>query len=179
MDHGLLVHIIENHGPTKFSLEDTQNSADLYLERAALFYTPTENILEKYIGTGNLDIYLPIVTPTYFESLEFHKYPRIWVDLLQRATGKIRWRSINPFRLTIVRYDTEIHANHVEAGMKALIDALKEKTSGRSDGKNLYYFGAIIDDSPKYMSNNDSFSIQQKLVESPSESKTRIIIESR
>lgn len=33
-------------------------------------------------------------------------------------------------------------------GTKGLLDALKVKTTGRRDGKLLYYFGAIEEDAP-------------------------------
>lgn len=141
-------HVYSN-GATRFTVDQVAEQGDLFGHRAALFLTPTCNIPEEYIGRGPLDVRLPITTPDYLEAIEVRSYaiPRLWVDLLQRATGKIRWAPTHPARVTITRYDTvKLRSVHLVMGMKALLDALKVCTTGRSDGKSLYYFGAISDD---------------------------------
>jgi hypothetical protein len=103
----------------------------------------------QYIGTGDIDITLPVVTPDYTTLKEIRGYgvPRFWVDLLQRQSGKLRWRPIGPARVRITRYDHYIiRGDHVAVGNKALLDSLKVRTSGRRDRKDLFYFGAIFDD---------------------------------
>ncbi len=155
-----LIDIIEELGPHAFEREQLESVEDLFEERAALFYTPTESIPEQWVGSGRLDVRLPIAPPSLFELRELigYRYPRIWVDLLQRATGKIRstgkirWRPIPPsavVRLEI--YDVRDRSYYAVSGAKALTDALKVKTTGRPDARLLHYFGAIEDDSPRHI----------------------------
>jgi hypothetical protein len=104
-----LIEAIEEHGPPiSFSSHQVHASPDLFRERAALFYTPTENLPARWIGEGELDVTLPVVCPTFFECMEIRWYqtPRFWVDLLQRATGKLRWKPINPVEVRVIRYDS-------------------------------------------------------------------------
>ncbi len=170
-----LTKAIEQDGPQAFSRNRIKAEKNLFVERCALFFTPTESIPSKWIGEGLLDITLPIPTPSYYELFELRGYrtPRIWVDLLQRATGKIRWRPNVLAQLRIIRYDYIKLPYHSIAGAKALIDSLKVQTAGRSDGRLLYYFGAILDDGPKYI----ELEFQQELVTRPSEAKTRVIVQ--
>lgn len=170
-----LQRIIEENGPTVFSARRLVNSDDIFADRAALFYTPTKNIPSKWVGHGRLDLILPIPPPTFFECMQSRLFdtPRIWVELLQRATHKLRWRPMIPARVTIIRYDSEeLPESHV--CRKALLDALKVQTSGRRDGRILHYFGAIFDDAQKYLLES---RIEQRLVTRPSEAKTRVVVE--
>ena len=92
--HLPLIQLIENNRPPiSFSVGQVRRSPDLFRERAALFYTPTENLPPQWMGEGELDVTLPVVCPTFFECSEIRWYQtlRFWVDLLQRATGKLRW----------------------------------------------------------------------------------------
>jgi hypothetical protein len=170
-----LTQIIEYSGPQSFSKEIVSAQVGLFQERSALIYTPTGNLPSDWIGTGPLDVTLPLPTPSFHEFREIHAYrsPRLWVDLLQRATGKIRWTPLCPARLTIIRYDIVLLPYHAFAGTKALTDALKLKTTGRSDRRLLYYFGAIHDDGPNDIPEP---KFEQELVQYPSEARTRIMV---
>ena len=151
---------IYNDGPTAFSAEDLLEAeeemrdletGDLFMHRAALFYTPTENIPERFVGSGPLKLDLPKAIPTFLQYVERPSMmsPRFWVDLIQRHTQKIRWKPYCPATMVITVYDTyPWGTSNMSFGIKALIDAFKVSTSGRSDGKPLYYFGAIQDDDP-------------------------------
>ena len=163
-----LCETLEDEGPTSFSQDDLARVEDLFLQRSALFYTPTENVPAKWVGQGPLDVRLPIPSPSYYEYREIYGYrsPRIWVDLLQRATGKLRWQPNSLSRVEFVRYDVAIHPYHVQGGIKGVLDALKVATTGRSDGRLLYYFGAILDDGPRVLS---GYSFEQRIVPSPAE----------
>jgi hypothetical protein len=147
MPDSLSDHVWYN-GPTCFSAEDVAAQAELFNHRAALYFTPTTNIPAEFVGRGPLDVRLPIPTPDYLEFTESgYSVPRLWVDLLQRATGKIRWTPFRPARTVITRYDpVRFRDDHLVLGMKAVLDALKFQTTGRRDGQLLYYFGAIWDD---------------------------------
>ena len=175
---GNLTDAIGYNGPQVFTAEEIRFEPDLFEERSALFYTPTENIPSRWIGEGPLDLTLPVATPSSFvemRELYWHETPRFWVDLMQRATGKLRWRPVRSVRLTIVRYDSTTLPVHTGiAGCKSLIDALKVRTTGRSDGRLLYYFGAIVDDAHTYIK---ELNFKQERVENPSESKLRIIVQ--
>jgi len=61
-------------GPQVFSRRKLTRTRDLFERRAALFYTPTENIPAEYIGSGPLDITLPLVAPSIFEYFEVSGY---------------------------------------------------------------------------------------------------------
>jgi hypothetical protein len=172
-----LIESIEENGPPRlFSAAEVQASPNLFRERGALFYTPTRNLPSAWVGSGDLDVTLPIASPTFFEYLEIRWYQtsRLWVDLLQRATGKIRWTPMSPVEVIIIRYDAvEIGYGEGIGGAKALLDSLKEQTFGRADGHPLYYFGAIVDDNPDELL---SYKFQEQLVEDPSQAKCRVIV---
>jgi len=165
-------------GQEEFSKEEIAQADDLFWDRSALFFTPTENIPEKWIGKGPLDVTLPIPTPSYHELLCRTVYgyntPRVWVDLIQRATGKVRWCPNHRVKLTVVRYDAVVLRYYWQAGAKPLVDALKYSTTGRRNGRLLYYFGAIIDDSPRHI---HEFEYRQEKVAHPSEARVRVIVE--
>jgi len=117
------------------------------------------------------------VTPDYTElfELRFYRTPRFWVDLIQRQTFKLRWKPFKKAAIKFTRYDYfQIRNDHCIIGTKALLDALKEKTSGRRDGRFLYYFGAIVDDAPKYV----NISWGQELVDHPKDARIRIQVSS-
>jgi hypothetical protein len=164
---------LEEEGPVSFSLDQLRRQKNLFAHRSALFYTPTENIPNKYIGGGPLDIKLPIASPDYIDFFEIPAYrnPRFWVDLIQRQTGKLRWRPISPAKVTFVRSDYfSIRAEHLSLGTKGLLDALKTRTSGRRDGIYLHYFGAIVDDAQAFV----NVSWEQELVEHPKDASVRV-----
>jgi len=168
---------IEYNGPCSFLRDDLECADDLFEQRAALFYTPTSEIPPAWIGDGPLRVSLPIPYPTWFEYYELRGYqtPRLWVDLLQRATWKLRWTPYRRAHVTIVRYDICDYGIHTMGGAKALLDALKWRTTGRRDGRMLYYFGAIEDDGPDYLS-GCSFTFRE--VASPAEARCEIQVHS-
>jgi hypothetical protein len=92
-------------GPMVFTHDRLVRQQHLFAHRAALVYTPTENIPEAGIGIGSLDVTLPIVTPDFDVDGRAYVKPGFWVDLLQRHTGKLRWRPISRAHVTFVRYD--------------------------------------------------------------------------
>jgi len=105
--------------------------------------------------------------------IKAYQSPRLWIDLIQRASGKIRWKTFFPAVLRIIRYDVIKFSDNIGiAGCKALIDALKYKTTGRRDRLYLYYFGAIFDDSPTEV----HIEFEQVVVESLIEARTQIIV---
>jgi len=147
-----LSDIISERGPTVFSKALLSQHDDLFSERAALIFTPTKYIPERHVGSGLINIFLPLCSPDYyeFESIAGYRSPRLWLDLIQKATGLIRWSPIGDAIVRFTRIDSELIRNdHAMIGMKALRDALKFQTSGRRDGSPLYYFGAIVDDDHK------------------------------
>jgi len=147
-----LADIAGEQGPTVFSKAVLSKHHDLFSERSALLFTPTRQLPPNYIGSGSIDIFLPLCSPDYyeFESIAGYRSPRLWLDLIQKATGKIRWNPLTKAMVRFTRIDTaHIRDDHAILGMKALRDALKFNTYGRKDGKLLYYFGAIIDDDYK------------------------------
>ena len=166
---------IDESGPVVFSRRRLEREQDLFTERAALFYTPTENIPDSFVGDGILDVTLPVCLPSWLEFFEFRAYqiPRFWVDLLQRATGKLRWRPMCPAKITYFTYDSYRRKGQ-EILAKALTDALKVSTTGRRDGKLLYYFGAIVDDNWDSIT---SIDVRQGIVRHPSEAHCSVIVE--
>jgi hypothetical protein len=171
-----LIDAIEYGPPRLFTSNEIRESPDLFRERAALFYTPTSNLPLVWVGKGILDVTIPIAPPTSFEFMKIRWYrtPRFWVDLLQRATGKMRWTPMSPAEVRMIRYDTiKIGEGNAMGGAKSLLDALKELTYGRRDGHPLYYFGAIVDDNQKDL---PKYGIEQVLVTNPSMAKCRIIV---
>jgi hypothetical protein len=100
-----------------------------------------------------------------------YQSPKLWLDLLQRATQKIRWTPITPARLKIVMYDTYKFGGSDHCGQKGLVDALKFSTTGRRDGKLLFYFGAIWDDNPTDLAHAD---MQFRQISDPSKARINI-----
>lgn len=172
---GSISEELEVRGPVAFSLQRLRQQDHLFAHRSALFYTSTDNIPRSFVGAGPLDIKLPIPTPDYAEFFELKAYsfPRFWVDLIQRQTHKIRWRPIARARAVFTRYDYfAIRWDHLVTGAKALEDALKVGTTGRRDGIFIYYFGAIVDDAPRFM----DISWRQQLVQHTKDAGLRIQI---
>jgi hypothetical protein len=164
-------------GPQVYSRKRLLGERDLFKYRTALFYTPTEHLPHIHIGSGPLNVVLPIAPPTIFEYTEIYGYrtPRLWVDLIQRATGKLRWQPIIPAKVTIIRYDAyEFGHTDTICGIPAVLDALKVRTSGRNDGRWLYYFGAIKDDNHTYLTD---LSCPEKRISDPSKAYCQIIVE--
>ena len=159
-----LSEYIYYYGPTVFSRRQIMKQENLFAHRSALFFTPSENIPSAYIGNGNIEIVLPVVTPDLmdFSTIRAYASPKLWVDLLQQATRFIRWTPIEKARVVIIRRDVvELRDDHYLGGAKALRDALKFKTTGRKDRFLLYYWGAIRDDD----SNNSNFIYEQEKVD--------------
>ncbi|NTU50624.1 MAG: hypothetical protein HGA87_07115 [Desulfobulbaceae bacterium] len=148
---------------------------DLFYERAALFYTPTVEIPSQFVGEGPLDVLLRASLPSWLEYFEICglRSPRFWVDLLQRATGKIRWTPLEtPARVTFVNYDS--CARGTELLIKPALDCLKKSATGRRDGTRLHYFGAIVDDGWKDICEIVVTEVVQK---SSAEPQCRIVVE--
>ena len=163
-------------GPKIYSPKELSEEPDLFRNRTALFYTPTENMPAELVGEGKLEITLPVAFPTLFEWNEILAYriPRLWVDLIQRATGKLRWIPMVPAKVTLIRYDSTDYGVINVNGAKALLDALKHQTTGRHDSMMLHYFGAIRDDNCIDLK---GVCIKQILVDHPSKAYTRLIVE--
>lgn len=145
----LLSERLEDNGPEAFSPRMLAGHPDLFQERSALIFTPTRNIPQSFVGRGELNVFLPVCTPDFYDCFFIRSYmsPRLWLDLIQRHTGFVRWTPLHNPTVTFTRYDTNmIRDDHATAGIKALRDALKLQTTGRRDGHLLYYFGAILDD---------------------------------
>jgi len=162
-------------GPRQFTQRRLSREANLFAVRAALVYTPTSRIPARWIGSGRLDVRLPLAIPTLQEFLDCRSRQsvRLWVDLLQRATGKIRWQPNLPARVQIVRLDSAEYAEH-NLCAKSLVDALKAFTTGRRDRHLLYYFGAIRDDAACDVV---EFRLTQELVDSPAKAGTRVVVD--
>ena len=163
-------------GPKVFAPKRLADELGLFGSRAALFYTPTGNLPLDMVGSGRLEINLPIPFPTLFEWDEnlAYRIPRLWVDLIQRATGKLRWTPLVPAKVTLIRYDSDVYGALNVYGAKALVDALKHQSTGRNDGRLLYYFGAIRDD------NNEDLKVlrvEERLVSDPSKAYSQVIVE--
>ena len=156
-----------------FTSRRLQRQNHLFAHRSALFYTPTKNIPVQHVGSGVLDVMLPVATPDYTDLWEIRALgaPRFWVDLIQRHVGKLRWHPMQPARIIFRRYDYfVIRTDHLVIGMKGLLDALKLGTTGRRDGIYLHYFGAIVDDGPGFV----EVMYEQELVPDPKEAGVRI-----
>ena len=171
-----LFDVIEREGPTEFRRAELEPEKDLFIQRAALFYTPTAEIPGAWVGAGPLKLDLPVAPPSRFEFEELRGYrsPRLWVDLLQRATWKIRWTPFPESRVRIGRYDISAYPYHTMVGAKGLLDALKFRTTGRTDGRLLYYFGAIEDDSPRHVIHYDFL---QERVSHPAEARCTVEVQ--
>ncbi len=165
------------NGPQCFSMKRLSKEQDLFISRAALFYTPTSRLPLNLIGSGTLDVTLPISSPTLYDCYEnmAFRIPRLWVELLQRATFKLRWTPIVPAKVTFIRADYAKYGDlEIVAGAKAVLDALKYKTSGRTDRKYLYYFGAILNDNSSCLS---EYRVEQIVIDNPADASLRIIVE--
>ncbi len=168
---GTISDDMEMKGPMPFTRARPKRQEHLFAHRSALFYTPTQHIPEDFVGGGNLDVTLPVVTPDYTDENRAYWSPRLWVDLLQRQTGKLRWRPMMRAEILLVRYDSfTIRSDHAAIGMKGLLDALKVRTTGRRDRKYLYYFGAIVDDGPGFI----NVTCEQVLVNHPKDARVRV-----
>jgi len=170
-----LLDVINYNGVRAFEREELNSRTNLFDDRAALYYTPTCNIPKYWVGEGDLDISVPLAIPKVDQMNEMRPLysPRIWVDLLQRATGKIRWREIISAEIKIIRYDIESPKVYDLGGAKGLIDALKQNTYGRTDGRLIYYFGAIINDDAESIT---IAPLEYEEVGHPNDAKTRIIV---
>jgi hypothetical protein len=154
--------------PTVFSRADLATQSDLFAHRAALFFTPTANLPARFVGEGPLQVRLPFPPPTIYEFWEIPglRSPRLWVELLQRATRKLRWRPTPRSRVEIVCFDAHRWGPN-RIGHKALVDALKRVTTGRRDGRLLHYFGAIEDDGPGVL--EGSGEVRENLIDDPAD----------
>lgn len=166
---------LEEHGPVAFSPRMLAGHSDIFQERAALIFTPTGSIPQGFVGSGEFSVFLPVCTPDFYDCFLIRSYmsPRLWLDLIQRHTGFIRWTPLQSPTVTFTRCDTTlIRDDHATAGIKALRDALKLQTTGRRDGRLLYYFGAIRDDDQA----SAKFVYQQKQVSVSSKAGVKITI---
>ena len=165
---------LENLGPTTFTAPRLARHPDLFAERGALFYTPTRVLPPHFVSSGRLDVTLPAPVPNWLEYAESRAYrvPRFWVDLLQRATGMVRWRPVRRANITFVSFDSYVHGPHVL--YKALLDALKVSTVVRRDGRRTYYFGAIVDDNQAGVG---TLNCYECIVSHPSQARCRVVVE--
>ncbi len=173
---GSISEEIEEQPGKSFSKERLRNQSSLFAHRAALYFTSTENIPSEYVGTRALNIDIPIPTPDYTDLWELNSYksPKLWVDLIQRQTYKIRWLPMIPATIIITRFDAwKIRQDHTSLGIKSLVDALKVKTTGRKDRKYLHYFGAIVDDGPEYI----DLQVKQDPVNHPKDAFVRLQVQ--
>jgi len=173
MSHQSLANIVYYEGPRSFKRRELNNATNLFRDRSALFHTPPKEIPEKWIGVGILDVWLPVPVPGLIDHLEIWgvRSPRLWVSLLQRATGKLRWTPVPEPYVSFHSYDLVAHGS--DYMIKAMLDSLKVSTTGRRDGRTIYYFGAIIDDNDDHLAKLD---VQQYLVECTRDVGCRILI---
>lgn len=61
---GTISDELEYGGPMSFSLRRLRRQEHLFAYRSSLFYTPTKNIPTEHVGSGPLDVTLPIATLT-------------------------------------------------------------------------------------------------------------------
>jgi hypothetical protein len=168
-DH--LSNAIYYEGPRAFSRKAIRAQPDLFRHRSALIFTPTVRLPLRYVGHGDLRITLPIAFPSLLDEMVKCVTARFWLDLFQRATGKLRWTPIFPASVEIELFDHHAHCwAGTFPGSKSLIDALKVRSAGRRDGHMLYYFGAIRDD------DSTSIVLWSKLRRWPSLRATRCVI---
>jgi len=166
------------NGPRSFTRDELSQFDDLFPQRLALIFTPTDEIPDRFIGSGPLHLSLLLPCPSLYD-LSFrtgYDQPKLWLDLIQRATGKIRWRYMRPAFLQIRKFDSYDHRAGNRTGYKGLQDALKVGTAGRSDGRRLFYFGAIYDDNPHDLRcSNEEVSASR--VSHPKEARVEIDVE--
>jgi hypothetical protein len=73
-----------------------------------------------------------------------------------------------PAHVAFVRYDSFLLSySDLAASIKALLGALIVSTTGRPDGRLLYYFGPIVDDATDFI----ALSLEQESVVHPRDSK--------
>ena len=170
-----LLDALYYEGPKSFTAARIQSEPNLFAVRGALFYTPTARLPSGDVGKGKLDVWLPLAIPTLqeFTDNRSRQSVRLWVDLLQRVSGVLRWTPNCPARVTLIRHDSETYSTD-SLCPKSLLDALKQSSNGRRDRLILHYFGAIRDDN-----NTDLvvLSIAQAVVKHPSMAGTRVIVE--
>lgn len=161
-------------GPTPFSKRRLAKERHLFEQRAALSFTPTTNIPSRYVGDGVLDITVTLAIPTWaeFRHNPAHRVPRLWLDLIQRATNRIRWKPMRPATVALFTWDICLYPLG-DLVYKALLDALKETTAGRRDGRLLHYFGAIRDDNARDLRGTDLF---HGIVATAADARTRIVV---
>ena len=164
-----------DQSPRIYKLNELEYHPDLFSERSALFFTPTSEIPKKYIGEGRLDVFLRASLPSWLEYFEIYslRSPKIWVDLLQRATGKIRWRPLST-RAYISFENFDSYGRGTDLLIKPALDSLKVSTTGRRDGKRLYYFGAIVDDDRDHIAKID---VTEVIEVTPVKARCRVIVE--
>lgn len=164
---------VEGSGLRSFSKRELSLASDLFAQRAALFLTPTAALPSRWIGHGQLDVWIPLPVPSWLEYLEVPGYrsPRFWVDQIQRATGKIRWHPFKSACIQFIVYDT--YPRGSEMTIKALLDALKQKSTGRRDGQTIHYFGAVVDDNWESL---HRFDIIEEQVNAPRDIGCRIVV---
>jgi hypothetical protein len=78
---GTISDDMEMKGPMRFTRARLKRQEHLFAHRSALFYTPTQHIPEEFVGGGNLDVTLPVVTPDHTDENRAYWSPRL------RATG--------------------------------------------------------------------------------------------
>src|SRR5512132_224595 len=78
-----LSEAIQEKGPTSFSRKTLSEHPNLFAERSALFFTPTDRLPIQSVGVGDLDVFLPLCTPDWYDCFFIRSYmsPRLWVDL--------------------------------------------------------------------------------------------------
>ncbi|MDQ3059249.1 MAG: hypothetical protein M3R45_06935 [Pseudomonadota bacterium] len=136
-----------------FASELSGTEQDLMWFRSSLFYTKSAALPSSLIGEGELNAWIPfqLRSPWSSDGCEFLRSPRLWVDLLQVATGKLRWKPLGVSVLFLTIHDTyrwPLQITNYE--IKGLIDALKViGNPGRTAA--VHYFGALEDDSPNFL----------------------------
>ncbi len=135
----------------------------------SLFHPDGEFTSPTRRGRTSPSVRLPLAPPTFYE-FEVHRRPALaaglWVDLFQRATGKLRWRPFRRASVEVTCFDS-YRWGPSRIGHKGLIDALKVATTGRRDRRLLYYFGAIEDDGPGFLV--PPFGVSERLIDDPAQ----------
>jgi hypothetical protein len=71
---GTIPEELEERGPVEFTRHRLAKQQHLFAHRCALFFTPTQNIPVEYVGSGPLDIMLPLASPDYTEFFAIRAY---------------------------------------------------------------------------------------------------------
>jgi len=134
---------LEEEGPVVFTRRELEACPGLFNERSALYHTPTSALPEAWVGSGCFDLRLPLVPPSLLELDQQPAYrsERLWVDLLQRATWKIRWTPLAGARIRLTCCDVVRPPDALYGGVQCLLAALR---GGEAPGP--HYFGAIADE---------------------------------